>query len=660
MTAEEIIAHVASLIGGEPDGSGFPNVRAALENPAFEVAIAPCVRPIAPFEIEGETVICGTLEVPEDHSEPDGRQISLNWIVYKAHSLSPAPDPVVYLHGGPGGGTVRTVFLVTRFFDHLRQRRDIISFDQRGVDASAPDMDCFGTVAENLDASVRSFAGEGVPDLPETFTRGCLEELAGRGIDITKYNTTQNALDVGALMQAMGYPEYNIYGVSYGTKLTLEVMRQEVSGVRSIILDGVAPPHVPTYNTLIAPHANALVNTFAPCERDPVCSEAYPDITDRFFALLDQLNEEPVDVLGQPFSGEVLFGYLDGRNARRSNEPNKISTYLPLMVTQLEEGDVTLATQMMAGQIPPKTTSDSVVAHAQASGIGGNELALVKGIAMSSQVIDLNQQQVQTSIIQLESDLALAASGLDVAELFDDLLGEAIKGLATREERLEAGRDYLNLRFEHPDPLKLSALVNDHFSGVTADQILALIEAMDADDVARAFELVGLDNQALEDAVEGEFEVMLYACQEDFVGGHNSLEGFFAESARTPFSKAFLAEALSPPPSIFPVCEKVFEPVPRDNWLEPVESDRQVLILNGEIDVQTDFSWGAQAAETLPNGRNLVFPETGHGTILFSQCARDITAAYIENPDGDLDTSCIKRLRPPVMLPDGTMHPLPL
>ncbi|MDE9449933.1 hypothetical protein J3R80_05555 [Aliiroseovarius sp. Z3] len=186
-----------------------------------------------------------------------------------------------------------------------------------------------------------------------TFARECLEELSDRGIDITKYKTTQNALDVGVLMQAMDYPEYNIYGVSYGTKLTLEMMRQEVPGVRSFILDGVAPPHVPTYNTLITPPASAILNTFAPCERDPVCSEAYPDITD-------------------------LFDYIDGRNGRRSNASNKISTYLPLMVTQLEESDVTLASQMMSGQIPPVATPDSVVVQAQARGVGGNELAPFK------------------------------------------------------------------------------------------------------------------------------------------------------------------------------------------------------------------------------------------------------------------------------------------
>ncbi|MDE9449934.1 hypothetical protein J3R80_05560 [Aliiroseovarius sp. Z3] len=234
---------------------------------------------------------------------------------------------------------------------------------------------------------------------------------------------------------------------------------------------------------------------------------------------------------------------------------------------------------------------------------------------------------MQTSIIQLESDLATAAADLGVAELFDDLLGEAVSGLVTREERLEAGRDYLNLRFEEPDPLKLASLIDDNFSGPEAGRLLALIEAMSADDVARVFEFVGVDNQALESAVEGSFEVMLYACQEDFVGDHNSTEGFNAENAALPFSEAFLAQTVTPPPALFAVCDEVFDPVPRDSWLEPVESDRQVLILNGEIDGQTDFSWGARAAETLPN--SLKGPNPCRGAMASDEFIQLQLLAYI-------------------------------
>jgi hypothetical protein len=44
---------------------------------------------------------------------------------------------------------------------------------------------------------------------------------------------------VQAIMQTPGYPEYNIYGVSYDTKLALEVMRSAPEGLRSVVIDSV-------------------------------------------------------------------------------------------------------------------------------------------------------------------------------------------------------------------------------------------------------------------------------------------------------------------------------------------------------------------------------------------------------------------------------------
>ena len=54
--------------------------------------------------VEGTTVACGKVSVPENHDKPDGRQIDLTFMLLKSHSQSPAADPVVYLHGGPGSG----------------------------------------------------------------------------------------------------------------------------------------------------------------------------------------------------------------------------------------------------------------------------------------------------------------------------------------------------------------------------------------------------------------------------------------------------------------------------------------------------------------------------------------------------------------------------
>jgi pimeloyl-ACP methyl ester carboxylesterase len=60
-----------------------------------------------------------------------------------------------------------------------------------------------------------------------------------------------------ALSQS-GYGDYDIYGISYGTKLALEVMRSAPEGVRSVVIDGVFPPNARAYDTNILPVQEGL------------------------------------------------------------------------------------------------------------------------------------------------------------------------------------------------------------------------------------------------------------------------------------------------------------------------------------------------------------------------------------------------------------------
>jgi hypothetical protein len=51
--------------------------------------------------------------------------------------------------------------------------------------------------------------------------------------------------------------------------------------------------------------------------------------------------------------------------------------------------------------------------------------------------------------------------------------------------------------------------------------------------------------------------------------------------------------------------------------------------------------------------RALGFPEAGHGALIFSQCAKDIGMAFIEQPGAELATGCIETLKPQWVLPPG-------
>jgi hypothetical protein len=46
---------------------------------------------------------CGFLVVPENRAKPNGRTIDVTVGIVPAASRHPAPDPIVYLAGGPGG-----------------------------------------------------------------------------------------------------------------------------------------------------------------------------------------------------------------------------------------------------------------------------------------------------------------------------------------------------------------------------------------------------------------------------------------------------------------------------------------------------------------------------------------------------------------------------
>ncbi|MGE6758380.1 hypothetical protein ACQKGO_10235 [Corallococcus interemptor] len=61
---------------------------------------APCGFMLAPAQVEGETVRCGSIAVPERHARPDGPWIRLAVAIFG--SPGEAKDPVVLLPGGPG------------------------------------------------------------------------------------------------------------------------------------------------------------------------------------------------------------------------------------------------------------------------------------------------------------------------------------------------------------------------------------------------------------------------------------------------------------------------------------------------------------------------------------------------------------------------------
>lgn len=259
---------------------------------------APCPRLLVLSEVEGETVTCGFLTVPETRQGSGEATLELAVMTLKARTDAPEPDPILFLQGGPGGAALSTI----ESWQDLpwRETRDIILLDQRGTGYSTPNLKC----DELYDFEL---------GLVEA-TRACRTRLLRAGYDLRAFNSQENAADVEALRRALGVEAFNLYGVSYGTRLALTVMREHPAGVRSVVLDSTYPPQV---NRLVEFGANferALTQVFSACAADETCTAAFPDLRRRFSNRIYTANESPLELFeGLELSGtDLLSVYFQG------------------------------------------------------------------------------------------------------------------------------------------------------------------------------------------------------------------------------------------------------------------------------------------------------------------------------------------------------------
>jgi len=135
----------------------------------------------------------------------------------------------------------------------------------------------------------------------------------------------------------------------------------------------------------------------------------------------------------------------------------------------------------------------------------------------------------------------------------------------------------------------------------------------------------------------------LFVCNESIP--FNTMEGARAYIASAPIP-AMTEGGLANASSSIELCDGLPTGTVDASFHDPVSSDIPTLVLAGLNDTQTAISWGKIAAEPLANGYLLRLPESGHGVYQFSQCAKDVGAAFFDQPDAMPDASCIQDLKP--------------
>ncbi|MFI6496338.1 alpha/beta hydrolase [Nonomuraea typhae] len=281
---------------------------------------------------------CGFLEVPERRDAP-GRTIKVGYAVHRSADPARKPDPVVYMGGGPASSSLQ----LTGFLSQMFPGRDIVTIEQRGGKYSEPRLTCPETAGAMLERLRRPEAGAAA--VAEGAVK-CRARLAERGVDLRGYTTREIVADVVELRKKLGYATWNLFGVSYSTRVMTDVAAADPQGVRAVLLDSYLPESVDWYGD---------------ADRNLEDTVAALGVKDRFEAMLARYNRAPALVpttdplLGEPFTARMSGDDIATVLAEALHEAEVVAA-APAMIDALAGGR-TEVLRPLADQVGAALTS---------------------------------------------------------------------------------------------------------------------------------------------------------------------------------------------------------------------------------------------------------------------------------------------------------------
>lgn len=277
---------------------------------------------------------CTTLEVPQDHADPEGRQIELA-VAWVPARNSAEPDPVFMIAGGPGQSARDSYPGAANAFADIRRQRHVLLLDQRGTGGSTPLVcsmqDLLEAEADASEAAMRDAASD------------CLATF-DEGIDPRFFTTTDAIQDLDLVRQRIGADAVNLVGISYGTRVAQQYAKRYPEHTRSVVIDGIAP------NSLVlgAEHARnleaALAAYFQACRDDEACQGSLGDPR----AALDQVLAQAADdeaplvryrdaTTGEPHEERLARGHVAAVARMYAYSP-MTAALLPLTLAEAAQG----------------------------------------------------------------------------------------------------------------------------------------------------------------------------------------------------------------------------------------------------------------------------------------------------------------------------------
>ena len=188
---------------------------------------------------------CADLRVPIDYADLKVGTFKIALLRYKAIDQKNRIGSLIVNPGGPGGSGVDYAYNAEYVFDpDVLDRYDIVGFDPRGVNRSAP-IECL--TDEETDAN---YASDAKPDTQEELDKAIADskDFINKCQDanefLNHYSTAEAARDMDILRSALGDKKLNFFGKSYGTYLGTLYAQFFPEKVGRMVLDGALDPNI--------------------------------------------------------------------------------------------------------------------------------------------------------------------------------------------------------------------------------------------------------------------------------------------------------------------------------------------------------------------------------------------------------------------------------
>ncbi len=273
----------------QPCRIGIAPMTAAAECASLEVSFTHGLTPIT-TQGDDSSVVTSNETLPEF--------ITLSIARLSARNRQTESDPLTLLAGGPGQSAQESWPQLQFAFQPILANRDIYLIDQRGTGKSAV-MKCPSPPP----------GSELSTDL--TAVEQAASDCHSAQAHPSEWFTSSVAVrDLDAVRKALNIEQWNLYGVSYGTRVALHYMRRFPEHTSSVILDAVVPPEK-TLGPELPIHAQlALDALMTRCSMESGCAEAFPDLANQVEKLFRSLKDNPRQVQFENLSRGALESML--------------------------------------------------------------------------------------------------------------------------------------------------------------------------------------------------------------------------------------------------------------------------------------------------------------------------------------------------------------